>query len=118
LSSEPLLALRRVAGVLGSFVCGPQGQLLLLDMPTEIELEALERTSSRLMNLLQTASETLTDCSCLRLRFGSAELVATRLRFGLLCVLTEPQLDRELLSAATQSLTRRLTAASGANASE
>jgi predicted regulator of Ras-like GTPase activity (Roadblock/LC7/MglB family) len=113
LNSEPLLALRRVAGVLGSFVCGPQGQLLLLDMPVEIELEALERTSARLMNLLQTASETLPECNGLRLRFGTAELVATRLRFGLLCVLTESQLDRELLSVATQSLARRLTAASG-----
>ena len=112
MNSEPLLVLRRVAGVLGSFVCGPQGQLLLLDMP-QIELEALERTSARLMNLLQTASETLPDCNALRLRFGTAELVATRLRFGLLCVLTEPQLDRELLSVATQTLARRLTAASG-----
>jgi hypothetical protein len=112
LNSEPLLALRRVAGVLGSFVCGPQGQLLLLDMPVQIELEALERTSARLINLLQTASEALPDCTSLRLRFGSAELVATRLRCGLLCVLTDPQLDRELLSVATQSLARRLTAAS------
>jgi hypothetical protein len=111
-NSEPLLALRRVAGVLGSFVCGPQGQLLLLDMPLEIELGALERTSARLINLLQTASETLPHCSSLRLRFGSAELVATRLRVGLLCVLTVPQLDRELLSVATQSLARRLAAAS------
>lgn len=112
MNSEPLLALRRVAGVLGSFVCGPQGQLLLLDMPVEIELEALERTSGRLMNLLQAASETLAECSVLRLRFGTAELTATRLRSGLLCVLTESQLDRELLSVATQSLARRLTAAS------
>jgi len=112
LNSEPLVALRRVAGVLGSFVCGPQGQLLLLDMPSEIELEALERTSARLMNLLQTASETLPECSALRLRFGTAELVATRVRLGLLCVLTAPQPDRELLIVATQALARRLAAAS------
>jgi predicted regulator of Ras-like GTPase activity (Roadblock/LC7/MglB family) len=113
MNSEPLSALRRVAGVLGSFVCGPQGQLLLLDMPGEIELEALERTSARLMNLFQTASETLPSCDSLRLRFGAAELLATRMRFGLLCVLTDAELDRDLLSLATQALARRLAAASG-----
>jgi hypothetical protein len=111
LNNEPLLALRRVSGVLGSFVCGPQGQLLLLDMPAEIELEALERTSARLMNLLQTATETLPLCSSLRLRFDGAELVALRLRSGLLCVLADDALDRELLTVATQTLSRRLSAA-------
>jgi predicted regulator of Ras-like GTPase activity (Roadblock/LC7/MglB family) len=111
LNSEPLLALRRVSGVLGSFVCGPQGQLLLLDLPAEIELEALERTSARLANLLQTATETLPNCNSLRLRFEGAELVATRLGGGLLCVLADDALDRELLSAATQTLSRRLSAA-------
>ena len=113
MNNEPLLALRRVNGVLGSFVCGPQGQLLLLDMPPEIALEALERTSARLMNLLQTATETLPSCSSLRLRFEGAELVATRLRGGLLCVLAGDELDRELLSATTQTLSRRLSAAGG-----
>lgn len=112
MNNEPLLALRRVPGVLGSFVCGPQGQLLLLDMPLELELEALERTSVRLMNLLQTATETLPSCSSMRLRFGAAELLATRLRCGLLCVLAGAELDRELLSVATQTLSRRLSAAS------
>jgi len=110
MNSEPLTGLRRIAGVLGSFVCGPQGQLLLLDMPPELELEALERTSARLMNLLQTAAETLPSCRSMRLRFGAAELVATRLRYGLLCVLTGEQLDRELLAVATQTLARRLSA--------
>jgi hypothetical protein len=113
MNNEPLSALRRVAGVLGSFVCGPQGQLLLLDMPWEIELQALEQTSARLINLLQTASETLPRCDNIRLRFGAAELLATRLRFGLLCVLTDAQLDRDLLAVATQTLARRLAAASG-----
>jgi predicted regulator of Ras-like GTPase activity (Roadblock/LC7/MglB family) len=113
MNSEPLSALRRVAGVLGSFVCGPHGQLLLLDMPGEIEIEVLERTSARLMNLLQTASETLPSCDSMRLRFGAAELVATRLRSGLLCVLTDAELDRALLSVATQTLARRLAAAGG-----
>jgi predicted regulator of Ras-like GTPase activity (Roadblock/LC7/MglB family) len=111
MTDEPLLALRRVAGVLGSFVCGPQGQLLLLDMPEEIELEALERTSARLMNLLQTAAETLPSCQSMRLRFGAAELVATRLRYGLLCVLTGAGLDSQLLELTTQTLARRLSAA-------
>jgi len=113
MNSEPLAALRQVAGVLGSFVCGPQGQLLLLDMPGEIELEALERTSARLMSLLQTASEALPRCDSMRLRFGAAELLALRMRCGLLCVLTDAELDRDLLAVATQALARRLAAASG-----
>jgi predicted regulator of Ras-like GTPase activity (Roadblock/LC7/MglB family) len=111
-NSEPLVALRRVTGVLGSFVCGPQGQLLLLDLPQEVDLPALERTTARLMNLLQTAVETLPSSQRLRLRFAAADLVATRLRFGLLCVLTDAQLDDELLAVAMQTLARRLSAAS------
>lgn len=113
MSSEPLAGLKRVAGVLGSFVCGPQGQLLLTDMPPEHELEALERTAARLMNLLQTASETLPECRTIRLRFADTELVSVRLRYGLLCVLTTSTPDRELLDVTTQKIARRLAAASG-----
>lgn len=112
MNSEPLVALRRVTGVLGSFVCGPQGQLLLLDLPQEVDLPALERTTARLMNLLQTAVETLPSSQTLRLHFAAADLVATRLRFGMLCVLTNAQLDDELLAVAMQTLARRLSAAS------
>jgi hypothetical protein len=80
-------------------------------MPPEIELQALELTSARLANLLQTATETLPNCSSLRLRFEGAELVATRLGGGLLCVLADDELDRKLLSVATRALSRRLSAA-------
>lgn len=111
MNSEPLVALRRVTGVLGSFVCGPQGQLLLLDLPEEVDLPALERTTARLMNLLQTAVETLPCSHTLRLRFAAADLVATRLRYGLLCVLTDATLDNELLTVAMTTLARRLSAA-------
>lgn len=111
MKSEPLLALRRVTGVLGSFVCGPDGQLLLLDLPEEVDLPALERTTARLMNLLQTAVETLPCSHTLRLRFTAADLVATRLRYGLLCVLTESTFDDELLAVAMSTLARRLSAA-------
>ena len=111
MTSEPLGALRRVTGVLGSFVCGPQGQLLLLDLPEDVDLPALERTTARLMNLLQTAVETLPCSHTLRLRFARADLVATRLRYGLLCVLTDATLDNELLAVAMQTLARRLSAA-------
>jgi predicted regulator of Ras-like GTPase activity (Roadblock/LC7/MglB family) len=111
MNSEPLLALRRVTGVLGSFVCGPDGQLLLLDLPEQVDLPALERTTARLMNLLQTAVETLPCSHTLRLRFVAADLVATRLRYGLLCVLTDATLDDELLAVAMSTLARRLSAA-------
>jgi predicted regulator of Ras-like GTPase activity (Roadblock/LC7/MglB family) len=111
-SGEPLVTLRRVTGVLGSFVCGPQGQLLLLDLPQGVDLPALERTTARLMNLLQTAVETLPCSHTLRLRFATADLVATRLRYGLLCVLADTTRDDELLAVAMQTLARRLSAAS------
>lgn len=111
MTSEPLLALRRVTGVLGSFVCGPDGQLLLLDLPEGTDLPALERAAARLMNLLQTAVETLPSSQTLRLRFAAADLVATRLRYGLLCVLTEPELDDALLAVTIATLARRLSAA-------
>ena len=113
MNSEPLVCLKRVAGVLGSFVCGPHGQLLLADMPPEHDLLALERTAARLMNLLQTASETLPECRTIRLRFAETELVSLRLRYGLLCVLTTSTPDRDLLGVTTQMIARRLAAASG-----
>ena len=113
MNSEPLACLKRVAGVLDSFVCGPHEQLLLTDMPEGHELDALERSAARLMNLLQTASETLPDCHSIRLRFAETELVSLRLRYGLLCVLTTSTPDRELLGVTTQMVARRLSAASG-----
>ncbi len=111
MNAEPLACLKRVAGVLGSFVCGPQGQLLLTDMPEQHELEALERTAARLMNLLQTAAETLPGCSTIHLRFDETEIVSWRLRHGLLCVLTTSTPDRELLGVTTEMVVRRLSAA-------
>jgi hypothetical protein len=106
----PLVRLRQVQGVLGSFTCTASGELLLLDMPEQFTLPSLESTAARLTNLFQTADEVLPRCRSLSLGFGEHLLLSRRYSFGILCILTTRSPDRPLLSITTRLLARRLSA--------
>ena len=107
--SEPLERLRQVSGVLGSFTCGSDGQLLLTDMPEQYSVAQLESTAARLTNLFQSADEALPKCRSLTLGFGEHQLSVRRYQFGVLCVLTTAAPDRHLLRVTTRMLARRLS---------
>jgi hypothetical protein len=112
MSEVPLVRLRQVQGVLGSFTCATSGELLLLDMPEQFTLPSLESTAARLSNLFQTADEVIPRCRSLSLGFEEHLLLARRYSFGVLCILTTRSPDRPLLSITTRLLARRLSALS------
>jgi hypothetical protein len=107
-SPGALECLRHVSGVLGSFTCGPTGQLLSADMPASYSRVLLESTSARLGNLLQTIDEALPEGRAARLAFDDHQLLVQRFRLGLLCVLTRRDCDQRALRVTARFVVRQL----------
>lgn len=97
MSSEALLLLRGVDGVVGSFACDDEGRLLASDMPAPYAPALLELAAAGLATLLQTGDEALPRCRSVSLAFAEHLLVVRRSAFGLLCVLTTLGADRARL---------------------
>lgn len=110
-SASALPLLRHVSGVLGSFTCAVTGQLLSRDMPERYTSADLETTAARLTNMLESVEDAVSEIQSLRLAFAEHQLVVRRYGEGLLCVLTTPGCDRQMLQVTTRLVIRRLAAA-------
>jgi predicted regulator of Ras-like GTPase activity (Roadblock/LC7/MglB family) len=105
--------LREVQGVEGSFALSSEGELLVTDMPSHLQLERLEAAAESVLNILQAGADALTDCESLSCRFGDRLLEVILLDFGCLCVLATHTVDRRLLAVVMRMVAKRVAAFAG-----
>lgn len=109
MTSGILSALRQVEGTVGSFACSSSGQLLVADLPGTTD-ETLAEVSACIRALFSTAGGKTQDNGQLTCRFENQALEVVALEFGFLCVVVEPQHDRQFLAVVMRMLSRRLFA--------
>jgi hypothetical protein len=105
-----LSPLRRLKGVIGSFACGRQGELLASDMPLAYTPDTLVGIAARIGTLLQTAREALPSCRTVSLAFAEHRLHARRHRSGVLCVLAFADAEQRQLEIWVRLVSLRLSA--------
>jgi hypothetical protein len=102
--------LRDVGGVLGSFVVGPEGELLVRSMPGDFEVAQLELTASRVARILQCSAANGIPAQDGVFDFGAGKLWVREFLRGYLCVLCVPTVDMRSLRLTTRLVARGLPA--------
>lgn len=106
--SRALGALRDVAGVHGSFVLQPTGELIGKDLPAVFHDELFVEVGARLSRFIETLAADGDEVSSATLRFDEHRLYVTRFSQGLLAVITANDINAAALRMALTLTTRRL----------
>ena len=105
-----LSALRDVAGVHGSFVLRPEGELLGKDLPAVFHDELFIEVGARLSRFVETMAADGDEVTSAVLRFDEHRLYVTRFAHGLLAVIASSEINAAALRMAVTLTTRRLDA--------
>lgn len=108
--SRALAALRDVAGVHGSFVLQPTGELVGKDLPAVFHDELFVEVGARLSRFVETLAADGDEVSSAILRFDEHRLYVTRFPQGMLAVITANDINAAALRMAVTLTTRRLEA--------
>ena len=108
--SRALSALRDVAGVHGSFVLRPEGELLGKDLPAVFHDELFIEVGARLSRFVETMAADGDEVASAILRFDEHRLYVTRFAHGLLAVIASSEINAAALRMAVTLTTRRLEA--------
>jgi predicted regulator of Ras-like GTPase activity (Roadblock/LC7/MglB family) len=108
--ARSLAALRDVAGVHGSFVLQPTGELIGKDLPAVFHDELFVEVGARLSRFVETMAADGDEVSSAILRFDEHRLYVTRFAHGLLAVITANDINAAALRMALTLTTRRLEA--------
>ena len=103
-----LAALRDVAGVHGSFVLQPTGELLGKDLPAVFHDELFVEVGARLSRFVETMTADGDEITSAVLRFDEHRLYVTRFAHGLLAVIAANEINAAALRMALTLTTRRL----------
>jgi hypothetical protein len=103
-----LAALRDVAGVHGSFVLKPTGELVDKDLPSVFHDDLFIEVGGRLSRFIETMTGDGDEVSSAVLRFDEHRLYVTRFPHGLLAVITANEINAAALRMAVTLTTRRL----------
>jgi predicted regulator of Ras-like GTPase activity (Roadblock/LC7/MglB family) len=103
-----LAALRDVAGVHGSFVLRPTGELVGKDLPAVFHDELFVEVGARLARFVETMAADGDEVSSAILRFDEHRLYVSRFAHGLLAVITANDINAAALRMALTLTTRRL----------
>ena len=106
--SRALSALRDVAGVHGSFVLKPTGELLGKDLPAVFHDELFVEVGARLSRFVETMAADGDEVSSAVLRFDEHRLYVSRFTHGLLAVIAANDINAAALRMALTLTTRRL----------
>jgi predicted regulator of Ras-like GTPase activity (Roadblock/LC7/MglB family) len=106
--SSALSALRDVAGVHGSFLLRPTGELAGKDLPAVFHDELFVEVGARLARFVETMTTTGDEVSSAILRFDEHRLYVTRFPQGLLAVITANDVNAAALRMALTLTTRRI----------
>jgi hypothetical protein len=106
--SRALSALRDVAGVHGSFVLRPTGELLGKDLPAVFHDELFVEVGARLSRFVETMAADGDEVASAVLRFDEHRLYVTRFAHGLLAVIAANEINAAALRMAVTLTTRRI----------
>jgi hypothetical protein len=106
--TRSLSALRDVAGVHGSFVLRPTGELLGKDLPAVFHDELFVEVGARLSRFVETMAADGDEVASAVLRFDEHRLYVTRFAHGLLCVIASNDINAAALRMAVTLTTRRI----------
>jgi predicted regulator of Ras-like GTPase activity (Roadblock/LC7/MglB family) len=106
--SRALSALRDVAGVHGSFVLQPTGELIGKDLPAVFHDELFVEVGARLSRFVETMTADGDEVTSAVLRFDEHRLYVTRFAHGLLAVIAANEINAAALRMALTLTTRRL----------
>lgn len=106
--SRALVALRDVAGVHGSFVLQPTGELLGKDLPAVFHDDLFVEVGARLSRFIETLAADGDEVASAILRFDEHRLYVTRFAHGMLAVITANDINAAALRMAVTLTTRRL----------
>lgn len=106
--SRALSALRDVAGVHGSFVLHPTGELIGKDLPAVFHDELFIEVGARLSRFVETMAADGDEVSSAVLRFDEHRLYVTRFGHGLLAVIAANDINAAALRMAVTLTTRRI----------
>ena len=105
-----LVALRDVAGVTGSFVCGFDGRLFARELPAVFDDAALHEAGGRLTRIRETFAAVGDDLELVVIRMGEHKLYLKSLAAGLLCIIAEAKVNMPALRMASNLVARRIAA--------
>lgn len=106
--ARALGALRDVAGVHGSFVLRPSGELVGKDLPAVFHDELFVEVGARLVRFVETMAADGDEFSSAVLRFDEHRLYVTGFAHGLLAVVTSNDINFAALRMALTLTTRRI----------
>jgi predicted regulator of Ras-like GTPase activity (Roadblock/LC7/MglB family) len=106
--TRSLAALRDVAGIHGSFVLRPTGELLGKDLPAVFHDELFVEVGARLSRFVETMAADGDEVASAVLRFDEHRLYVTRFAHGLLCVIASNDINVAALRMAVTLTTRRI----------
>lgn len=106
--SRALSALRDVAGVHGSFVLRPTGELLGKDLPAVFHDDLFVEVGARLSRFVETMAADGDEVTSAVLRFDEHRLYVTRFAHGLLAVIAANEINAAALRMAVTLTTRRI----------
>jgi predicted regulator of Ras-like GTPase activity (Roadblock/LC7/MglB family) len=106
--ARALSALRDVAGVHGSFVLHPTGELIGKDLPAVFHDELFVEVGARLSRFIETLAADGDEVSSAILRFDEHRLYVSRFELGMLAVITANDINAAALRMAVTLTTRRL----------
>lgn len=106
--TRSLSALRDVAGIHGSFVLRPTGELLGKDLPAVFHDELFVEVGARLSRFVETMAADGDEVASAVLRFDEHRLYVNRFAHGLLCVVASNDINVAALRMAVTLTTRRI----------
>jgi len=107
-SQRALQLIQDVAGVVGSFVSDPGGELLARLSPPELSEPALRRTALRVARIVRCAELCELDVRHCDLRFDHLQLLVWRFAGGVLGVLVSAPVSKRALGIAARLAIREL----------
>jgi predicted regulator of Ras-like GTPase activity (Roadblock/LC7/MglB family) len=103
-----LAALRDVAGVHGSFVLRPTGELVEKDLPSVFHDDLFVDVGARLSRFVETMATDGDEVASATFRFDEQRLYVSRFPYGLLAVITANEVNTAALRMALTLTARRI----------
>lgn len=111
MSADPTLAgFEDVPGVIGSFLAASDGSILAIAMPRFVSEDELRRVGPRARSIFDTFDEAGQLAESCVLRFAEHRLYLKPLGIGMLCVLTQTDVNYAALRMAARLIARKLEA--------
>jgi len=110
ITARMLRILEDVSGVLGSFVIGREGGLIVASMPERFVADDLELTASRIARVLSCSAANGTEVHDGVFDFGEGKLLVREFVRGYLCVLCDAAVNMRSLRLTARLVARGLPA--------